>query len=162
MVDSVTNNYSLVQPLVGGDLNIWGGVLNNGTIAATDAAFGSNLAVTITSGDVTLTSSQFQNAIFVLSGALTGDKNLIVPLSPNSATVACGGRFVVVNNTTGNFNVTVKTAASGSTGVVVPQGFTAFLYSDGINAGYCTQGVPAFANAVNGNPNGQLADFLNR
>ena len=93
MVDSVTNNYSLVQPLVGGDLNIWGGVLNNGTFAAADAALGSNLAVTITSSDVMLTSSQFQNAIFILSGTLTGDKNLIIPLSPNSATVACGGRL---------------------------------------------------------------------
>ena len=157
MIDSVTNNYSLVQPLVGGDLNIWGGVLNNGTFAAADAALGSNLAVSITSSDVMLTSSQFQNAIFILSGVLTSDQNLIIPLSPNSATVACGGRFVVVNNTTGAYNVTVKTAATASTGVPVPQGFTGFLYSDGTNVGYSQAGLPAYAKAFAGSPNGFLA-----
>ena len=157
MVDPVTNNFSLIQPTVGADLNIWGGVLNNGAIAAIDATLGSNLAVAITVADVTLTAAQFQNAIFVISGALTGARNLILPLSPNSATVAVGGRFVVVNNTTAAYSLTVKTAASGSTGVVVPQGFTAVLYSDGTNVGYGQSGLPAFAQAVNGNPNSQLA-----
>ena len=157
MVDTVTNNLSFVQPAVGGDLNLWGGILNNGTIAAIDAALGANLAVTVNTTDVTLTTSQFQNAIFVVSGALTGNRSLILPLSPNSLTVAVGGRFVIANNTTGAFNLTIKTAASGSTGVTVPQGFTALLYSDGINVGYGTLGLPGFAAAVNGNPNGQLA-----
>lgn len=157
MVDAVTNNYSLVQPLVGGDLNTWGGVLNNGTIAATDSALGSTFAVSITSLDVTLTTAQFQNAVFNVIGILTGNHSLIVPLSPNSMTVACGGRFVVVNNTTGNFNLTVISAASGSTGVIVPQGGTAFLYSDGTNVGYSANGLPGYVQASNGNPNGQLA-----
>ena len=118
---------------------------------------GANFAVAITTNDVTLTTSQFQSAIFIVTGALTGNRNLIVPLSPNSATVACGGRFVVVNNTTGNFNLSVITAATASTGVVVPQGFTAFLYSDGTNVGYCSNGLPGYALASNGNPNGSLA-----
>lgn len=157
MVDLVTNNYSLVQPTVGGDLNLWGGVLNNGVIAALDATLGSNLSVAITTTDVTLTTAQFQSAIFVVTGALTGNRNLILPLSPNSATVAVGGRFIVVNNTTGSFTLTVITAASGSTGVTVPQGFSANLYSNGTNVGSGTTGGPAFAQAVNGNPDGQLA-----
>lgn len=157
MTDAVTNNRSLVQPLVGGDTNLWGGVLNNGTIAAVDAVLGNNLAVTITSTDVTLTAAQFQNAIFIVSGAITANRNLIIPLSPNSATVACGGPFVVVNNTTGNYTLTVETAASGSTGVTVPQGFVAYLYSDGTNVNYSQNGLPGFALASNGNPNGQLA-----
>lgn len=157
MTDPVTNNFSLVLPTVGGDLNIWGGILNNGVITAIDSALGSNFPVTINSSDVTLTASQFQNAIFILSGVLTGNRSLIIPLSPNSGTLACGGRFVVVNNTTGNFTVTVKTAATASTGVTVAQGFTAFLYSDQTNVGYCTLGTPAFALASAGNPNQLLA-----
>ena len=157
MTDPVTNNFSLVQPTVGGDLNLWGGVLNNGVIAAIDATLGSNLSVAITTTDVTLTTAQLQNAIFVITGALTGNRSLILPLSPNSATVAVGGRFVVVNTTTGAYNLTVKTAASGSTGVTVPQGFATLLYSDGTNVGYADSGVPASIAAVNGNPNGQLA-----
>jgi len=41
--------------------------------------------------------------------------------------------------------------------VTVPQGFTAFLYSDGTNVGYATNGLPAYARSVSGNPNSQLA-----
>ena len=157
MTDPVTNNYSFILPTVGSDLNLWGGLLNNGVFNALDATLGSSLAVTVTSTDVTLTTSQFQNAVFVCSGALTGNHSLILPLGPNSATVAVGGRFIVVNNTTGAYNLTVLTAASGSTGVTVPQGFAANLYSDGTNVGYGSSGLPAYAMAVNGNPNGQLA-----
>lgn len=157
MTDPVTNNFSFIQPTVGGDLNTWGSVLNNGVIAAVDSTLGSNLAVSITSTNVTLTDAQWQNAIFVCSGALTGNRSLILPLGPNSLTTAVGGRFIVVNNTTGNFTLTVLTAASGSTGITVPQGFMANLYSDGVNVNYGTLGLPAYAKAVNGNPNGQLA-----
>lgn len=154
---TVTNNYNLTLPTVGGDNNAWGTLLNNGVISALDAALGSSLAVTINSADVNLTVSQFQNMAFLLTGTLTGDRNLIVPLSPNSATVACGGRFIVVNGTTGSYNVTVKTIAVGSTGVVVPRGTAVALYSDGTNVGYDNSGLPAVILAVNGNPNGQLA-----
>lgn len=156
MTDSVTNNYSLTQPLVGGDTNTWGGVLNNGTIAAADAALGNTLAVTMTSSNVDLTTSQFQNKVFVVSGTLTGNYSLVIPLSPNSASVACGGEFIVVNNTSGAYILTVSSAAGGSS-VTVPQGFTANLYSDGTNIGYCSNGLSGFALASNGNPNGQLA-----
>jgi hypothetical protein len=157
MTDPVTNNFSLVEPTVGGDTNTWGGILNAGVIAALDAVLGNNLAVTITTADVDLTTSQMQNKIFVLSGTLTGNRSLVIPISPNSSTVAVGGEFVIVNNTSGAYNVTVKTAASGSTGVTIPQGFVGSVYSDGTNVGYANNGLPAFALASNGNPNGQLA-----
>ena len=157
MSDPVTNNYGLTQPQVGGDLNTWGGVLNSAVIGVLDTILGANFAVAITTNDVTITASQFQNAVFIVSGALTGNRNLIIPLSPNSATLACGGRFVVINNTTGNYNLTVVTAATASTGIVVPQGATAFLYSDGTNVGYCANGLPGYALASNGNPNKSLA-----
>ena len=157
MTDPVTSNYSLTLPTVGSDAGTWGGIQNNNTFSPIDAALGSNLAITITNSNVSLTTTQFQNAIFVLTGTLTGSYSLIIPLSPNSATVACGGRFVVVNNTTGAYTITVLTAASASTGVTVPQGFTAFLYSDGTNVNYASSGLPGFALASNGNPNGLLA-----
>lgn len=157
MTDPVTNNYSLVLPTVGGDSGTWGGIQNNGVFTPIDAILGANFAVTVTSSDVTLTATQFQNAIFVVSGVLTGNHNLIVPLSPNSLTVACGGKFIVVNNTTGSFNLSVITAASGSTGVSIPQGFATSLYSDGTNVVRASDGQRGFAAASNGNPNGQLA-----
>lgn len=156
MVDPVTNNYSFVLPTVGGDTNLWGGVLNNGVITAVDTTLAGVLSVSITSADVTLTAAQFQNAVFALTGTLTADRALIIPLSPNSATVACAGRFSVDNGTAGAFNVTVKTAASGSTGVVVPQGLRAWLYSDGTNVKY-SDDSKVYIVPVNGTPNGVLA-----
>lgn len=153
---AVTDNYSLYLPTVGGDTGTWGGLQNNGIFSPLDTILGAKLPVAITVADVNLSTTQFQNAIFVLSGVLTGNRSLVVPLSPNSLTVACGGRFVVVNNTTGSFNVTVKTAAGGSVGVVVPQGFTGFLYSDGTNVGFTSNGLPGYAQSVNGDPNGTL------
>lgn len=153
---TVTNNFSLVLPTVGGDTNIWGNLLNTGVMTALDSILGSSLPVSITSSNVTLTPAQFQNAVFALSGTLTGNRNLIIPLSTNSATVACAGRFVVDNQTAGAFNVTVITEAVGSTGVIVPQGLRTWLYSDGTNVTYCDDSK-VYVVGVNGTPNGQLA-----
>lgn len=156
MVDAVTNNYSLVEPTVGGDTNLWGGVLNNGVIVALDSIMGGILPASITSVDVVLTAPQFQNAGYTLTGVLTGNRSLSIPLSPNSATVACAGRFFVDNATTGAFNVTVKTTAAGSTGVAVPQGLRTWLYSDGTNVKYADDSK-VYIVPVSGSPNGQLA-----
>lgn len=159
MTDPVTNNRSLVQPTVGGDIGTWGGVLNNNLIAILDQVLGPPLALSMTSADVTLTTAQFQYTLFNLSGTLTGNHSLILPLNPNSGSVAVGGFFMVLNNTSGAFTVTVKTAALGSTGVTVPQSGAALLYSDGTNVNYALSGVAAPFIASNGNPNGSIAGF---
>ncbi len=156
MADPVTNNYSITLPTVGGDSGTWGTILNAGVMTVIDGALGANFSTVITSADVTLTTTQFQNAIFVVSGTLTGNRNLIVPYSTNAiGTTACGGRFVVVNNGAGAFNLSVKTATTG-TSAVVPQGFAAALYSDGVNVKYASDGLPGYALASNGNPNNVL------
>ena len=69
------------------------------------------------SGDYTLSTAngaddEARQAILVLTGTLTGNRNIIVPSSPKN--------YTVINNTTGAFTVTLK-QSSGS-GVVVPQG----------------------------------------
>lgn len=153
---TVTNNYSLTLPLVGGDTNLWGGYLNNGVINVIDQVMGGNLAVSMTSSNVALTASQFQNAVYTITGTLTSNLNLTVPLSPNSATVACAGRFVVNNQTTGAFTITVLTVASGSTGVVVAQGYKSTLYSDGTNVVYADDQNRSTVVSVSGNPNGSV------
>lgn len=80
-------------------------------------------AVTMTSANVTLTPLQYGKPIIVLSGTLTANLNLIFP---NLA-----GEWTVVNNCTGAFTVTAKTAAG--TGVVVTPGRTRIIYGDGTN-----------------------------
>jgi len=62
--------------------------------------------------NVTLTATQYGKQILVLSGTLTANINLIFP--------ALATQWVVVNNTTGSFTITCKTASG--TGVTVVQG----------------------------------------
>lgn len=66
-------------------------------------------AVTMTGSNVTLTALEYGKPIIVISGLLTANLNLIFP--------SIAGEWSVINNTTGAYSVTCKTAAG--TGVVV-------------------------------------------
>jgi hypothetical protein len=63
-----------------------------------------------------------RNSILTLTGVLTGSINLVLPTWD-------GKRWLIVNNTTGNFSVTAKTAAGA--GIAITQGFGAVVYCDG-------------------------------
>lgn len=73
--------------------------------------------------DVTLNTTEFNNGAIHLTGALTGNINLVMPASKMA--------WVIANSTTGAYTVTVKTASG--TGIVVPQNDIRSLYSDGTN-----------------------------
>jgi hypothetical protein len=81
--------------------------------------------VGLTNVNVTLTPTQFKNDMLTLSGTLTGNVQLIFPAHLQ--------RWLIINNTTGNFSITCKTAAG--TGVVVPQAQSVEVYGDGTNIG---------------------------
>ncbi len=66
-------------------------------------------AVTMTGSNVTLTALQYGKPVIVISGLLTANLNLIFP--------SIAGEWTVINNTTGAYSITCKTAAG--TGVVV-------------------------------------------
>jgi hypothetical protein len=135
VADSFTSSYSLVLQITGSNSGTWGTDLNNNMISPVDTILGGTQSVVMTNADVTLSIPQWQNKAFKITGALVGNLNLILPLSPNAigGTPGVGGEFIVDNRTTGNFTITVKTAASGSTGVVAQQGFRNLLYSDTVN-----------------------------
>lgn len=76
------------------------------------------------SSDVTLSNIEYDSSIIELTGALTGNINLILPLTD-------GALWEVYNNTTGAFFLTVKGATG--TGVVVVQGRRRRIYCDGTN-----------------------------
>ena len=78
---------------------------------------------TLTGSDVTLTNAESSKDIIVLSGTLTANVNLIVPTFVKS--------WIVANNTTGAFTVTVKTASG--TGGLVTQNTSRVFYGDGTN-----------------------------
>jgi hypothetical protein len=82
----------------------------------------SNVSVAITTADVTLSAAQARVRRVVLTGALTGNRNLVVPDS---------GEWLIDNQCTGAFTVVVKTAAG--TGVIAPRGKRVGVYADGTN-----------------------------
>lgn len=77
-------------------------------------------------GSYTLTPVQASSPILYLSGALTTNQQLILPNWSKS--------WIIVNNTTGNYTTTVKTATGG--GVIIQQAGPSAptqVYSDGSN-----------------------------
>ena len=72
-------------------------------------------------GDYTLSGSELNRISYNFTGALTGNRNIIVPNTIQ--------QYWVTNNTTGAFTLTVKTAALS--GVAITQTASAILYSNG-------------------------------
>lgn len=90
----------------------------------TNAASFTYLAINVAgSGDITLSSVQQYKSAYLLTGVLTGARNVIVPAALHE--------FIVNNQTTGAFTLTVKTAAG--TGIAVSQANSLQLYCDGTN-----------------------------
>lgn len=156
MSDPLTSNLSLILMQNGTASGSWGTVLNASMITIADQALGNTVSVALSSSDVNLTTTQRQNLGFKLTGALSNSLNVTLPLNPNSTSAAVGGFFIFENDTTGAFAVTVKTVASGSTGVAVPQGTRSVLYSDGTNITFADDAQNQ-RQVYNGNPNGNVA-----
>jgi hypothetical protein len=73
-----------------------------------------------------LTTAEYAKSVIVLTGALVANQQIVLPTQIR--------RWLIVNSTTGAFNVTVKTAAGA--GVIVPPGGSgapAEVWGDGIN-----------------------------
>lgn len=71
--------------------------------------------------DVTLTATQANNGILILTGTLTGDISVIVPDITR--------RYIVINDTIGAFFIEVRTDLGS--GVDAPQGTATEVFSDG-------------------------------
>lgn len=81
-------------------------------------------------GDTTLTAldgvlDQSRSMMLRYQGTITGNRNVICPQVSKF--------YVIQNLTTGGFSVTLKTSAVGSTGITVPNGYTAVVMCDGTN-----------------------------
>jgi len=89
----------------------------------TSLAFEGSQAITVTTADVTVSQIQSAYPVIIVSGTLTGARNLIFP--------AIVGEWIIQNNTTGSYTLTAKTASG--TGVTLTQGQSTFVYGDGAN-----------------------------
>jgi hypothetical protein len=105
----------------------WGTTTNDNIGLAIEQAIGGKADVTMSSASITLsltdtTALQNARALYLnLTGTPGGAATLNVP--------AVQKAYIVYNNTTGGFAVTVK--VSGQTGVSVPNGKTMVLYDNG-------------------------------
>lgn len=85
----------------------------SGFISFSEASADTSITFSIAgSSNITLTSSQYNNAIIRLTGIITGDINVVFPL-------ISGRKWEVYNNTTGAFKVTAIGATG--TGIYLPQ-----------------------------------------
>lgn len=77
------------------------------------------------SGNYTLSTNQLGYTAYIFTGALTGNREVIVPASVN--------QYWVTNSTTGSFTLGIRTAAQASPGVLLAQNSRAIFYCDGTN-----------------------------
>lgn len=83
-------------------------------------------SVTMTDANVTLTPLEYGKRIIILTGVLTANLNLIFP------TIV--GEWTIVNNCSGAFSVTCKTATGA--GVVIRAGEVRMIYGDSVDVGF--------------------------
>lgn len=106
-------------------------------------SYGTTTVTGLAATSLTLTTLQASKDRIVLSGALTANINLVVP--------AWVKEWIVINNTTGSFSVTVKTPSG--TGIAIPSGGKAYLFGDGVNI-TSNQSFGNLLNIVNFNASG--------
>lgn len=147
MATTYTPALRLSKPANGDLVGTWGTTVNNEITTLIEQALTGNTTVAITSGvDYTLTANdgatdESRKAILNCTGALSVAGVVICP--------AANKMYAVLNNTTGGYKVTLKTAAG--TGVDVQPGATALVYCDGTNVLPIIAGVPE-APTSGGNP----------
>jgi len=133
MSSTYTTNKNLAEPALGD--TSWNVPLNS-NFTIVDSCLGSSASFTLSSSDVTLTTSNIQNARIALTGTLLTNINVIFP-------AGVGGVWVLSNFCTGNYSLTLKTASSGVTANI--QGRYGFfsVFSDGTNIYLIDNSIPA-------------------
>lgn len=120
-----TTNKSLDQPAANSPN--WDVPLN-ANFGVIDAALGSTTTKNVTgvgTTPVVLTASEYQSMSLNFTGTLTANVTYRVP-------AGVGGQWIVANNTTGSFTLTIGSAGGGAS-MTVSQGFARTVYSDGTN-----------------------------
>lgn len=121
---SYTANLRLAKPVVGAETDTWGGTLNSNMIDMIDEAVGGQVSVSVTSGDVTLSTAngstdQSRPAILILTGTPGTTRNVTFPDVKNIRTV--------INNS----DSTCTLKAGAGTTLSLLAGETVTVYTDG-------------------------------
>ncbi|KDR26001.1 hypothetical protein [Caballeronia zhejiangensis] len=113
-------------------------------VASTAANMNAYIAIPVTGPAMTLTAAQFLNAIIAFTGVLTADTVVTVPATSHP--------FMVINQTTGAYKLTVK-MQGGTQQTQVIQGYAGNLCCDGLTGVYA-------ASSAGGNANAQLSNVV--
>lgn len=116
----------------------WGTTTNTNLGTLLEQAIAGVSAVVMTDANYTLTSSngssdEARNAVLQVTGTLTAARNVTCPTASKL--------YLVYNNTTGGFAITVKTAAGS--GISVANGKKMFVYCDGTNVVDAMNNLPS-------------------
>lgn len=135
MPSTPTPNLRLELQVTGENANTWG-TKNNTNLLLLENAITKRQTVALSNVDVTLSATNFaddqsRSLCLALTGTLLANVNVIVP--------AVSHAYLVDNQTTGSFTVTVKTPAG--TGPTVGQGSILNLYCDGTNVKTILPGI---------------------
>lgn len=136
MASSYSPNLKFELPANGDQSGTWGTTVNNNTGTLIEQAIVGIQNITLSTANYVLSnlngvSDEARNAVLTVSGTPGASRNLLVP---NGQTKI----YIVVNNTTGGFNVGVQTwSGSGLTGTgavaTVPPGASIQVYCTGTN-----------------------------
>ena len=129
-----TTNKGLEQPAASS--TNWDVPLN-ANFGYIDSALGGTTTKSVTGVSATpvvLTASEYRSLILNFTGTLTANVTYQIPSG-------VGGEWIVSNNTTGAFTLTIDNVAVGAS-AVIPQGSRRLVYSDGTNV-YAVEGTTA-------------------
>ena len=128
-MSTYSTNLKIEEIGTGEQAGTWGVTTNDNFVNVFEQAIVGRVTVSFSNADVTLTatnsvaSQSFRNVYLNCTGTNAASRNLIVP--------TINKNYVVQNNTTGGFDIVVKTTAG--TGITVPNGRTCTVYADGTN-----------------------------
>jgi len=135
-----TGRLRLALQILNENAESWGSILNQSVFQLLEDGISGSVDVNVASADQTLTSVDggTDTARYMrlnIIGAPGVNRNVNVPEGTDGGGVAdvvnITKAYLVTDNTTGGFDMTVKTV-SGS-GVIIPSGKTVMVYSDGTN-----------------------------
>jgi hypothetical protein len=129
MANTYSTNLRLILQSTGSNVGTWGTYTNTNIGTLIEEAISGVAAVTVSgSTDYTLSvsngvSDEARQAVLNITGTLTAAINVICP--------AVKKEYTVLNNTTGGYAITLKTASG--TGISVPNGKLALVICDGVD-----------------------------
>lgn len=128
MVSSYTTNKGFEKPANGDYVDTWQ-IPVNGDWDIADKAFGGTLSVPLTNANVNLSKANCQNVRIALTGSLSANVTVFFP-------AGMAGYFIVSNATANAYTVTLASAGGPGTTINIDQGFTNFVFTDGVNVFY--------------------------